>query len=306
MNLFESLGHGGGIIKYKWIFSVLVLFSLALLINVSDVSAANSTFNSTSVSQSAATVQNYVEINHTIPQNVTVANQKVSSAQYLYLVTSTVQNINNGNTSPVTLKNVSNPTSPSETTTSGTLTKAEYISIANKITTFINTNGRLPNYVTTSLGTMRYENLIYTYSKIMTFYQTNNRLPTTVSIKPWTTLSATSEGASSSNVQSILDAIGKAEAKFADIQGQSSPTVMAQVGYGDCWADSGWLYNQLSAAGIAVRVMGCSDTGGLYYLHRWAEINIGNGWQVWNYAKYGSQHYGKLGSGPFVVKSYTP
>jgi hypothetical protein len=76
---------------------------------------------------------------------------------------------------------------------------------------------------------------------------------------------------------------------------------MAQVGYGDCWADSSWLYNQLTAAGIQARIMGTSS-GGILYLHRWAAVNIGNGWQTWGYQKYNSQHYGALGSGVFVVK----
>jgi hypothetical protein len=48
--------------------------------------------------------------------------------------------------------------------------------------------------------------------------------------------------------------------------------------------------------------MEASNPSGIYYLHRWVEINIGNGWVVWDYAKYNSQHYGELGDGPFVVE----
>jgi hypothetical protein len=99
----------------------------------------------------------------------------------------------------------------------------------------------------------------------------------------------------------MVNFIGYAEAKFADVQGQSSPTVMAQVGYGDCWADSGWLYNKLTAAGLPVRIMG--HTYGPYPVHRWVAINIGNRWQTWDYTKYNSQHHGALGSGYYVVKS---
>jgi hypothetical protein len=176
-------------IKRKSTLAVVSILALALLINVTDVSAANSTFNTTSVVNSADTVRNYIETNnYTVPTTVTVNNQKVTSAQYLYLLTSTVGNINKSSKTPVTLKNVSNPTNPSETIISGTLTLSEYVSIANKITTFVNTNGRLPNYVATSLGQMRCENLIYTYSKILSFYKTNNRMPTTVAVKPWASL----------------------------------------------------------------------------------------------------------------------
>jgi len=273
---------------------------LTLLINLSDVSAANSSFNTTSLGKSAGTIKSYVETKHAVPETVTVAGQHVTSAQYLYLLTSTVQNINTGKAAPVTLKNVSEPTNPSETVTSGTLTKSEYLSVAGQLNTYMNTNAGIPNYVSTSLGNMRYENLVYTYSMILNFYTTQNRLPNTVSVSPWIT---TPEGSPMGfNAQSTVDSIGYSEAKFRDVQGQSSPTVMDKVGYGDCWADSGWLYNKLSAAGVPVRIMETSS-GGLYYLHRWVQINVGNEWQTWNYAKYNSQHCGALGSGFFVVKS---
>ncbi len=75
-----------------------------------------------------------------------------------------------------------------------------------------------------------------------------------------------------------MDSIGYAEAKFEDIQGQSSPTVRDRIGYGDCWADIGWLYNKLSAASIVVRIMGYKS--GNYPLHRWVAVNICNGGQT--------------------------
>ncbi|MDD1775173.1 MAG: pseudomurein-binding protein [Methanobacterium sp.] len=297
------MGHGGGIINRKLSLAVISLLTISLFINVSDVSAANTTFNTSDIIKSSETVKNYVETKHNVPSKVTVGKQNVTTTQYLYLLTSTVGKINKSSSTPITVKNVSKPTNPSESITSGTLTKNEYLQLATKITTFIDKYGRVPNYVSTSLGTIRYENLVYTYSKVLNFYKTNKRLPNTVSVTPW----INSEGikTNSSNVQSIIDSIGNKEAQYEDIQGQSSPTVMEQVGYGDCWADSGWLYNKLSAAGIAVRVMG-TTSGGIYYLHRWVEINIGNGWTTWNYNKYNSQHYGALGSGIFVVKTYTP
>jgi hypothetical protein len=297
------LGHGGGIINRKLSLAVISLLTISLFINVGDVSAANTTLNTSDIIKSSETVKNYVETKHNVPSKVTVGKQNVTTTQYLYLLTSTVGKINKSSSTPVTVKNVSKPTNPSESITSGTLTKNEYLQLATKITTFIDKYGRVPNYVSTSLGTIRYENLVYTYSKVLNFYKTNKRLPNTVSVTPWINSEGTKTN--SSNVQSIIDSIGNKEAQYEDIQGQSSPTVMEQVGYGDCWADSGWLYNKLSAAGIAVRVMG-TTSGGIYYLHRWVEINIGNGWTTWNYNKYNSQHYGALGSGIFVVKTYTP
>jgi hypothetical protein len=285
--------------------AVLLLLTLALQINVSAVSAADSTFNTTNVVNSADTVKNNVENNnYTLPNTVTVQNQNISSAQYLYLLTSTVGNINKGNTTPVTLKNVTAPTNPSETMTSGSLTKTEYLSIASKIVTFINTNGRLPNYVSTSLGTMRYENLVYYYSKILSFYKTNNRLPTSVAVTPWLSKSTAASGSTNTNitvptnVTDIVNSIGYAEAKYGSVQGISDVATFIKVGYGDCWASSQYLYQKLTAAGIQARIMGYVNGGyGIGYRHAWVQINIGNGWVQWNYAKYSSKHCGDCGTG---------
>lgn len=92
-----------------------------------------------------------------------------------------------------------------------------------------------------------------------------------------------------------LDAIGREEAKFGDCQegtnpGSSSSAYMEKNGCGNCWADSEWLYNKLSAAGIQCRVMG--NHGGSYPRHAWIEINTGGGWVTYPYSTYGSKHTG--------------
>jgi hypothetical protein len=165
-----------------------VMFAFLMILSMGAASAANSTFNTSSISDAGVNTKNYIEINKALPTTVNVSNQEITPSQFLYLLAQDVQNINKSSTAAITLKGVTAPSSPSETISTGSLTKTEYVSIANKITTFVNTYGRLPNYVTTSLGQMRYENLIYTYSKIMDFYKTNNRLPTTVSIKSWSSV----------------------------------------------------------------------------------------------------------------------
>lgn len=110
------------------------------------------------------------------------------------------------------------------------------------------------------------------------------------------------------DVTPILDAIGQEEAQFGNVQhvtiyGIDDASVIEYYGYGDCWADSCWLYNKLTSMGIPVRIMGYEDGGwGDGYRHTWIEINIGNGWQTWNYTKYNSQHAADNGYGtPFVL-----
>jgi hypothetical protein len=175
----------------KKILPVLIALIMFLSIGASDAVAANTTtanstnFNTSQIGQSAGVVKSDVETNYNLPNNVTVGNKQVTPSQYLYLLTTATQNIANGNKSSIALRNVSNAPSPNENVTNGTLTKAQYLTIASKITTYIAENGRLPNYVTTPLGTMEYQSLIYMYSKIMNFYNQNDRLPNTVSVQSW-------------------------------------------------------------------------------------------------------------------------
>ena len=256
-------------------------------------------FSNSQISAASSKIKSYYEKNNKLPTYVAINNKKVTMPQFLQLLSDDIYLLNSEGSSSITLKTVEAPTKPTENLKTGTLTKTQYLNLVKSTRSYIYSTGKAPNNEKTTLGTIKFQNLVYTFSKIVKFQSTNNRLPNTVSVKPATAIAATP---ASSKVQSIVDSIGYAEAKFRDIQGQSSPSVMAQVGYGDCWADSGWLYNKLSAAGVPVRVMS-TTSGGIYYLHRWVEINIGNGWQTWDYAKYHSQHYSALGSGRYVVKS---
>jgi hypothetical protein len=265
-------------------------------------SPASVSFTSAQINTAAGKVAQFIQTNNRLPNYVTIGNVEVTMPQFLQLMTTNLLNINKGLNTVVTIKTVTSPADPPETVKSGDIQKSEYLTLAQTI----KNNGTAPGILNTTLGKINFQNTIYTFSKILNFQNINNRLPNYVSVKPWnttvSTTTTTTTKTTTTNVQSILDAIGYAEAKYADVQGQSSASVMAQCGYGDCWADSSWLYEQLTAKGIDTRIMEASDTSGLYYLHRWTEINTGNGWVVWDYAKYGSQHYGELGYGPFVVE----
>ena len=110
------------------------------------------------------------------------------------------------------------------------------------------------------------------------------------------------------NYNAILDAVGQEESQFGNVQhvtiyGIDDSSVLEEYGYGDCWADASWLYNKLSALGVPVRIMAYQDGGNDDgYRHTWIEVNIGNGWQTWDYKKYNSQHAGDNGYGtPYVL-----
>jgi hypothetical protein len=77
-----------------------------------------------------------------------------------------------------------------------------------------------------------------------------------------------------------LDAIMQAEGKFRDVQHVcSAAACLESTGRGDCWADSYWLFEKLSAAGIKCRIMKCG-------LHRFIQINTNGTWTEYDYGKY--------------------
>ena len=203
-----------------------------------------------SVVNSSDVVKNYVESNKSIPSTVTVAGKNVTPEQYLYLLTSSVTNLNQNNKNNITIKSIAKAPKPSENVKSGTLSKSEYISLADSITAFINTNGRLPNFISTSLGNMRPENLIYTYSKVSAFYKTNNRLPTSVSVTPWSTSKSVSEGS-----PATIDGIFKTAARYGYSGAAHDAATMVKIGSGDCWAMSDYLFKQLKSANFKARIL---------------------------------------------------
>ena len=92
---------------------------------------------------------------------------QITNPEFLYILTTATANVAKNNKSTIAFKNVSKATSPSETTTGGTLTKAQYLAIADQLNSYVKANGRLPNYVNTAVGTMKYSSLEYMFSKIM-------------------------------------------------------------------------------------------------------------------------------------------
>jgi len=297
-----------------------MLVGMVLIINVSGVSAASTSsstitnhtkikvtsqatvkisFTPSQIGAASTKVKSYYEKNNKLPDSVTINNHKVTMPQFLQLISDDIYQISNKKTTAITLKSVSAPSKPVENLKAGQLTKTQYINLAKVTRSYIYSTGKAPNSENCTLGQIKYQNLIYNFSKILAFQAANNRLPNYDSITPLSKdITSIKSG---SSAQTIVDSIGYAESKFRDVQGQSSASVMDDCGYGDCWADSSWLYGKLSSAGIAVRIIG--HTTGSYPLHRWIEINIGNGWKTWDYAKYNSQHHGPTGSGNYVVKS---
>lgn len=223
--------------------------------NATTYKAAGSTTTTTTTSisvtisqldKSAESVKKFIDTNRRLPNYVTISNKQVSMPQFLYLLSSSVSNLNSKKTSSVSVKTVNNPTTPSQTVKSGTLTKTNYVKYAGNLKKFVNTNKRLPNYSTTSLGKMRYESLIYAYSKIVVFYGDNKRLPNTVSVTPWTAKSTT-EGSSTTNMSQYLKSTTDAPSNSTTIKNlAASITKGKTTTYAKAQAIFNWVRNNLT------------------------------------------------------------
>ena len=173
-------------------YLILILFVLAFFITISTVSAASVTPNQ--IANSSTAVKNYVDTNHKLPSSVNISGNNVNMSNYLGASTSAVLNISKGSNTAITIKNFGSAASPSETITTQTVSKAEYLDMANRVRSYMDKNGRAPNYVTqTSTGkTIRYESMIYMFSQVLNYYNTNKALPSSITVKSWATVTSNS------------------------------------------------------------------------------------------------------------------
>ena len=134
-------------------------------------------FTTAEVNTAAASVKSYVEANHKLPNYVTIGSSQITMPQFLQLLVTGLLQINSGTNTAIVPGNIKAPTSPTGSYMYGNVYKTEYLSIAQSIKSYINSNGIAPNYASSSLGNIQYESLIYSYSKILNYYKTNGALP---------------------------------------------------------------------------------------------------------------------------------
>lgn len=164
-----------------------ILLSVLMFLSMGAAAATSNTtsYSVNQIGQSAGNVKSYVETQNGLPSKVSIGNRNVTTAQFLYLMTSATAHLANNTKSNISLKNVSSPTKPTETFKGGTISNSTYISMARSVNSYIAKYGKAPNYVTTSLGTIKYQSMVFMFSKIMKYYKDNNKLPKTVTLKTW-------------------------------------------------------------------------------------------------------------------------
>jgi len=169
----------GGVVYIRNQLMVLLFTLFFVVIFSGAVSAAS--LNLTDAESGATAVKNYTTSTGHIPGSVVVSDKNSTSASFLNTLSTYIVELDNGDSSTVTIAKVNNATGPSGTG-NGTLQRSEYVTVANNVKNFISTNGRVPNYSSSSLGNIRYESLVYAFAKILDFYAANGRLPNTASV----------------------------------------------------------------------------------------------------------------------------
>ncbi|HML05188.1 MAG TPA: transglutaminase domain-containing protein [Methanobacterium sp.] len=142
-------------------------------------------FSINSILGAATNVKSFIDSNSRLPNYVQIDSTQVSMSEMLRIMSVSVLQLSTGIKTPVTFKDVDTATNSTGSIVSGNVTKTEFLDIAQRIKSFIDSNGIAPNYVTSSLGKMQYESTIYMMAKVLDFYNTNNRLPSYVSMDSW-------------------------------------------------------------------------------------------------------------------------
>ena len=134
---------GGGIINRKPISILLLLFIIAISLNIGVISATittiqpninqdilqnpatntvsahdktmntfstkSTTFTIADINSEASKIRVYAEANHKLPDYITISGIKVTMPQFLNLLTEAILKINSGSTTAITLKSISKP-----------------------------------------------------------------------------------------------------------------------------------------------------------------------------------------------------
>ena len=254
--------YGGDRIKQKLFLSVLLLFGVALLLNVNSVSAANATGIHTSpkvvavdpannaiiqksqnikvkFNESIKSGNNYIELKQ---GKVIISTKKTISGNTLTITPSTKLATNykytlllhSGSVTSLTGDKVASYTS---SFTVSQLTLAQMKDGLKRTQAFYNTHYRLPHYV--SYGTTKIP--IATFQKIIA----------TQGLKINTTKAVAS---SNSDIDSAVATIMKGASKYGYSHSASTAEAMERIGAGDCWAMSDYLYKKMKAAGLHARI----------------------------------------------------
>ena len=258
------LGYGGDRIKRKLFLSVLLLFGLALILNVSTSAAADTT-----IGTKVVTDHTTPKVISTSPANKTIV-KKVSTINVKFSETINAGNnliyLKNGKTTISTTKSFSGNTL--------TLTPKSALSSGVKYTLKLSegsvtdiTGNKNPSYSSSfTISPINLAQMKDGISRSEKFYAKNGRLPKTIrygstliTITQFQKIIAT-QGLSIKKPKIVastasLASIMKAASKYRYSGAAHTAEGMIANGGGDCWAMSDYLYKNMTKAGMKARII---------------------------------------------------
>jgi hypothetical protein len=142
-------------------------------------------YNVGQIEAAAILVKNFINSNLILPSYVQIGSRQVTMPEFLQLLTAGLIQVKSGLIGSLALHSAVAPTNLTSNTVNGIIKKSEYLNIAGRINSFINTNGKAPNYASSSLGKIQFKSLVYMFSRIMSFHGTKNVLPVYATMNSW-------------------------------------------------------------------------------------------------------------------------
>ncbi|MBI5459728.1 pseudomurein-binding repeat-containing protein [Methanobacterium sp.] len=105
--------------------------------------------------------------------------------QCLYILSKGIVMINNAQTGNIPINQYKNPDNAYGTVTSTTITKTEYVDMAQRTYIWMDNNGQSPNYIGIKVSgqpDLSPDTLLSLYSKVLTQYKSTGQLPVSVTI----------------------------------------------------------------------------------------------------------------------------
>ena len=273
------------------------------------------TFTLYDIKNAASRVKAFIESKGKLPNYVQMGTRQITMPEFLQLLTAGLIQVNRGSTGSITLKSVETALKPTQNLKNGNIYKSEYLVMAGRITAFINSNGKVPNYASSSLGKIQYESLVYMYSRIMNYHGTNKVLPNYATAKSWQKTADNPDTPIPAELQKYLLPTNNCQSTDSTIialassitQGTSSVNERAtklfnwvrdnisysfyydtkngalgtlNLGTANCVDTSHLLVALSRTAGIPARYVHgvCKFSSGTWYGHVWAQLYVGGTW----------------------------
>ena len=154
--------------------------SVTKTINVINDPYKNSILN---IEKAATNVRNYVDDHGKLPETVTVGSETVTIEEFSYLMGEAIAALNKGSTGKVSVLSGIGSVNSTNTSLNTKVFKAEYLDLANRVVSHINTN-KVPaaqievyNSSKAKVGNANFDLYTYCFAKILNFYRTDGYLP---------------------------------------------------------------------------------------------------------------------------------